>query len=508
MEKQNLEEAIKNNSKTFSFANEQLTLLPFKMRGFTSLESLNLSRNLLTAFQPWIKNLTNLQEINISYNRFSELPQEFLSLKNLKSLNLSFNQFEMVPEVVVKIQTLEKLSFKGNFIVCIRQEIINMINLTELDFSKNQIMEIPNFEKIRSLKKLNLDENPLLGSISQLLRTIHQRTKEQVIEKVEQITEEKIEEKSQENSGIINEKRFFAVAEILESEKKYLKYLDFLKSFYHSFYNEEIEKELKISKEKLIKTLPNGLEDILKFNQELVTELSKIIDPKNKSQTINVCLGEIFIERSPYLKLYLNFISEYSECTLKIKEYSKDYPLFKEYLEKKSNEPDAYGLFLNSFLIMPIQRIPRYVLLLKAVLEYTPSNHLDYEKLKIAITKVSEVSSYINSKMDEISSKNIAQQLTVELNLEFNSKRLFFKEGNINEKNGNVYSCYLFNDLILLRKSGLFGLLNQDIICKLSDCKVEIDKEKKEIHLKDDSNEWTFNDPLWIKAFEKLSIKS
>lgn len=47
---------------------------------------------------------------------------------------------------------------------------------------------------------------------------------------------------------------------------------------------------------------------------------------------------------------------------------------------------------------MPIQRIPRYVLLLEDFLKHTPPNHLDFENVDAALKKVKDVAMLINEK--------------------------------------------------------------------------------------------------------------
>ncbi len=43
---------------------------------------------------------------------------------------------------------------------------------------------------------------------------------------------------------------------------------------------------------------------------------------------------------------------------------------------------------LGSYLIMPVQRIPRYELLLKTLIGYTPEDHIDYFNLNQALQMV------------------------------------------------------------------------------------------------------------------------
>ena len=47
-------------------------------------------------------------------------------------------------------------------------------------------------------------------------------------------------------------------------------------------------------------------------------------------------------------------------------------------MEESSESPEAKGLFLISYLIMPVQRVPRYIMLLEDLLKHTPEDHSDH----------------------------------------------------------------------------------------------------------------------------------
>lgn len=53
-------------------------------------------------------------------------------------------------------------------------------------------------------------------------------------------------------------------------------------------------------------------------------------------------------------------------------------------------------LHIDSLLVTPIQRIPRYLLLLRSLLKYTPPSHPDFPKLSLVLHKMEEVATYID----------------------------------------------------------------------------------------------------------------
>ena len=68
-----------------------------------------------------------------------------------------------------------------------------------------------------------------------------------------------------------------------------------------------------------------------------------------------------------FLKMYTQYVNGYDNAMATINRLNKK-KTFKKFLETKQRE---IGQSLMSYLIMPIQRIPRYVLLLKELIKNT-----------------------------------------------------------------------------------------------------------------------------------------
>jgi hypothetical protein len=76
-----------------------------------------------------------------------------------------------------------------------------------------------------------------------------------------------------------------------------------------------------------------------------------------------------------------------SECS----KASKDFEVWLNQQERaKHNFP------LDSILIMPVQRIPRYSMLLESLIKYTPTDHLDYQDLVEGLKVVRDAATYGN----------------------------------------------------------------------------------------------------------------
>lgn len=66
-------------------------------------------------------------------------------------------------------------------------------------------------------------------------------------------------------------------------------------------------------------------------------------------------------------------------------------------LQVTEKNPKCCHLNLEGFMIMPIQRIPRYELLLKELLKLTLEEHIDRPNIEKALTMVKEICTQVVS---------------------------------------------------------------------------------------------------------------
>jgi len=121
-------------------------------------------------------------------------------------------------------------------------------------------------------------------------------------------------------------------------------------------------------------------------------------------------------------------------------------------MNKQSSKPELKMMDISSFLIMPIQRIPRYVLLLEDLLKCSPGDHIDNQKLQEALTGIKKVAVEINQKKAAV--ENFAKLVEIHNKLDppiedlCAAHRHFVKEGVLKEE-GKEFVFLLFNDIML-----------------------------------------------------------
>jgi hypothetical protein len=85
-----------------------------------------------------------------------------------------------------------------------------------------------------------------------------------------------------------------------------------------------------------------------------------------------------------------------------------------DYLRLKCNQEKFRRLGIDGFLIKPVQRLPKYVILLKDLVKHTPTNHPDIENIRGALSAFDNVNYHNNDSMSRaLNNLKIAELETI-----------------------------------------------------------------------------------------------
>jgi hypothetical protein len=172
------------------------------------------------------------------------------------------------------------------------------------------------------------------------------------------------------------------------------------------------------------------------------------------------CLGDIFLNICKFLKVYTQFIRDYGQIMTTVATALKQNKKFEQFC--KAAERETKGYPLDSYLILPVQRIPRYILLLNELKKHTWEDHKDYKNIVDAWTQVQEVAQYVNQKKKE--SEDLSKVLEIESKIEGEMKRELVEAHRkfvsqvdvkaVKDKKKKVdRTLLIFNDLLLVTKA-------------------------------------------------------
>lgn len=241
------------------------------------------------------------------------------------------------------------------------------------------------------------------------------------------------------------EKRHKTAKELLQTEKYYCECLTSLKNDFQTPLLAAAKTGNEGFNEADITTMfSTTLQMLIPVNMELLQGLEKRMADFDPLKTV---VGDVFVSIAPFLKMYLDYSKNYQAAIETYNRLMKDSSHFVQRLQA-SKERSSTKLALEHLLIMPVQRIPRYSLLLGELKKETGTDHPDRAQLEKAIGLVESVANHINEQMKrlEVGSKVMAYPELVA------PHRYLMWEGAIEtrvDKEKEEMKFVLFNDMLL-----------------------------------------------------------
>ena len=243
--------------------------------------------------------------------------------------------------------------------------------------------------------------------------------------------------------------------ELVFTEEDYVKKLQtVVKLFYNPLLtlSKDPNAEHAIITGKDIMVIFSNLPILLKYNEVLLQKMQEWHD-KGVGE-----IGKIFLGICDFLKIYIMYINNYTKASTYLTELMARNSKLADFVVRSCSDPECENLDLLSLLIMPVQRIPRYVLLIKALIEHTHKDDPDLANLELALQKMMGVADDINAKKRD--AENMQQVLLVQSKLEMGThaslcavpSRRYVREGELfelTEKGAKGAYFFLFNDIVV-----------------------------------------------------------
>jgi hypothetical protein len=129
---------------------------------------------------------------------------------------------------------------------------------------------------------------------------------------------------------------------------------------------------------------------LLPLNQMMLKQLEELLASWGDAS----CVGDILFTFAPFFRIYSESFTRQLGAVELLQRLRSERPGFAEFLAAASVA--CKGQPIESFLIMPVQRIPRYRLLLEQLLKYTPRDHPDFTRCSAALSQVSSVATELD----------------------------------------------------------------------------------------------------------------
>lgn len=186
--------------------------------------------------------------------------------------------------------------------------------------------------------------------------------------------------------------RTHVIVELFETERSYVESLQIIvQKYLQPLKSPENSGLVDIS---VVDEIFYQIPAILVHHEILLDELRKRLDHWDIRQKVGDIFLDVFTKQS-VIETYTSFINNWKTAKEAIRTTCQQKQAFARFLEAMAREHKG-KLALDSLIIMPVQRIPRYELLIQRLLKHTEPSHPDHALLLAAQHEVHELAVKIN----------------------------------------------------------------------------------------------------------------
>ncbi|XP_035584582.1 FYVE, RhoGEF and PH domain-containing protein 2 isoform X3 [Zalophus californianus] len=188
------------------------------------------------------------------------------------------------------------------------------------------------------------------------------------------------------------------VQELLETEKAYVARLHLLDQVFF----QELLREARGSKafpEDVVRLIFSNISSIYQFHaQFFLPELQRRLD----SWTATPRIGDVIQKLAPFLKMYSEYVKNFERAVELLATWTEKSTPFQEVITRIQSSEASGSLTLQHHMLEPVQRIPRYELLLKEYVQKLPAQAPDRADAQKALDMIFSAAQHSNAAVTEM----------------------------------------------------------------------------------------------------------
>ncbi|XP_044796231.2 FYVE, RhoGEF and PH domain-containing protein 3 isoform X8 [Bubalus bubalis] len=192
----------------------------------------------------------------------------------------------------------------------------------------------------------------------------------------------------------------------------------------------------------------SNISSIYRFHgQFLLPELQARI---TNEWDVNPRLGDILQKLAPFLKMYGEYVKNFDRAMELVSTWTQRSPVFKDTVQSIQKQELCGNLTLQHHMLEPVQRVPRYELLLKDYLKRLPEDAPDWKDAERSLELISTAANHSNAAIRKMEKMHKLLEVYERLGGEediVNPANELIKEGHIQKlsaKNGTTQDRHLF----------------------------------------------------------------
>ncbi|XP_016386310.1 FYVE, RhoGEF and PH domain-containing protein 4-like isoform X2 [Sinocyclocheilus rhinocerous] len=250
-----------------------------------------------------------------------------------------------------------------------------------------------------------------------------------------------------------NEQKLYKIAnELLQTEKAYVTRLNLLDKVFYAKLLEEARKDAFPMD--VVKNIFSNISSINTFHSQF---LLPDLEQRMGEWTSTPRIGDILQKLTPFLKMYAEYVRNFDHAMDLLKQWTDRSPPFKAIILEIQSQEVCGSLTLQHHMLEPVQRVPRYEMLLKDYLKKLPQDHIDRRDAEKSLEIIAMAATHSNTAIRKTENLKklleIYEMLGEEENI-VNPSNELIKEGHILKlaaRNTSAMDRYLFlfNNMLL-----------------------------------------------------------
>uniref|UniRef100_A0A8C3AKN4 FYVE, RhoGEF and PH domain containing 4b n=1 Tax=Cyclopterus lumpus TaxID=8103 RepID=A0A8C3AKN4_CYCLU len=278
------------------------------------------------------------------------------------------------------------------------------------------------------------------------------------------------ETKNEENK----EQKLYRLAnELLQTERAYVARLHLLDQVFCSSLTEEAGRGS--FPPDLIRNIFSNISSIYSFHSQfLLPDLENCMGHWCESPG----LGSVLLQHAPFLRMYADYVKNFEQAMELVRTWSERSSVFRTIVQDIQSREVCGSLTLQHHMLEPVQRVPRYEMLLRDYLKKLPRDDPDYDLAHKSLQMISMAATHSNSAIHKAESRKRLLEIYEMVGEEevVNPTNEFLREGRLLKLAARNTSAmerhlFLFNNFLLCC-TPKFSLVGQRFTVR---CRIGVD---------------------------------
>lgn len=194
------------------------------------------------------------------------------------------------------------------------------------------------------------------------------------------------------------ERSYKIAYELLTTERSYVNILNLIDQVFHFRIDQE-NRAHNMFPQEMVSQMFSNIKSLFKFHNEF---LLPQLEQRMQNWANELRIGDIMKNFAPFLKLYTEYVKNFDNAMNIINVLYAKNRRFCALLDELHRLPECGNLTLTHHMLSPVQRLPRYQLLLNDYLKKLPSDSCDREDSQKALELVTLAANHSNEAMRKI----------------------------------------------------------------------------------------------------------